>query len=300
MRYSVCFCQQNVLFLIWEGVMYSVNGAFGKVRLVHSLSAASRGAVFSVYNAGWHKCNDLYRISRPRGNASHLLLMTVGGCGEMEVAGVRYSLPAGTIALIPHGLAHAYGTPEGGMWEFYWIHPSHGIAETFVDRIAQNGVYVGKCAPSHLYGASMETLIKYSSECSAAATLSVSHAISDILHFAAMDLQSEGRRDTVSERAITYIKERFPQEVSLAELAKATYLSEAHLIRVFKKEVGCTPHRYVLTYRLQTGAHLLRSGQLRVSEIAESVGFSSASQFISAFRRAYGCTPVQYRESDLT
>ena len=278
--------------------MYSVNGAYGEVRLAHNFLLAEQKTLFSIQNAGWHNCNDLYRISRPKGNSSHLLLMTERGCGEMEVEGVHYSLPAGSVALIPRGLRHSYGTPTGGQWEFYWIHPASGVAQDFTDRIGQNGTYVGKCAPTHPYGARMETLIRCCFECSAEAVLAASHAICDILHFAAKDLFGKSGNATVSEKAMTYIQEHFTQEVSLREIASVLYLSESHLIRVFKKETGRTPHQSLLEYRLRTGAHLLRTGQLRVSEIARNVGFSSASQFIGAFRRAYGCTPMQYRESE--
>ena len=277
--------------------MYSVNGVFGEVRLVHSVLREYREALFSIYNAGWHRCNDLYCISRPNGNGSHLLLVTIDGCGEMEVSGVRYSLPVGTVALIPKGLPHRYGTPSGGVWEFYWIHPANDVAEMFADHIAENGVYVGKCDPSHPYVPRMESVLKRCATYSASAAIAVSHAVSDVLHFAAMDLREDGGRETVSERVIAYIQEHFAREISIGELASVLYLSEAHLIRVFKKETGRTPHRYILEYRLRMGAHLLLAGQLQISEIARTVGFSSSSQFISAFRRMYGCTPAQYREA---
>ncbi len=276
--------------------MYNVNGAFGQVRLAYTSWLTTRETIFSVRSAGWHKCNDLYRITRPSGHLRHYVIITVGGCGEMEINGTHYSLPAGTVAVVPRGVPNSYGTPTGGMWEFYWFHPASGISELFIDRIVENGIYVGKSSDSHPYVALMEKLFKRCAECSERAAIKVSHSVSDILHFVALDIIGKTSNDSISERAMTYILGRNLREISVREIATALYISEAHLIRVFKKETGRTPHQYILECRLRAGADLLRSGQLTVKEIAREVGFYSASQFISIFRRKYGCTPVQFRD----
>ena len=126
--------------------MYSVNGAFGEVRLAHHIHKKDYPSYFFLSNVGWHKCNELYRMSRPKGSRRHLIIATVGGCGKMCVNGKEYSLPKGSIALIPRKAAHEYGTPEGGMWEFYWLHPEGQLAELFLDAVAESGELFSRAA----------------------------------------------------------------------------------------------------------------------------------------------------------
>jgi len=45
--------------------MYQVNGEFGEVRLAQLLPMMRNTNLFSTHSLGWHKCNELYQISRP-------------------------------------------------------------------------------------------------------------------------------------------------------------------------------------------------------------------------------------------
>ncbi|MBE6608257.1 MAG: AraC family transcriptional regulator [Ruminococcaceae bacterium] len=275
--------------------MYSVNGDFGEVRLISGQSFQQSNGLFSLSVAGWHKCNDLYKISRPNGNTAHLLIITVGGCGLMEINGKEYSLPSGSVALIPRGIPNRYQTPSNGLWEFYWIHPSGSISEQFLDSIAQKGIYTGTASPDHAYRALMEDLISVCTRRTPQAAIQISQKLGYIFHFAAIDLQGNNAVETVTERAIAYIEKNFSKSILLEDIASHLFISTTHLIRVFKKEVGCTPHKYLINYRLLIGADLLKFSQLSIDEISSRVGFSSPSQFISCFKQARGSTPNEFR-----
>lgn len=99
--------------------MYHENGDFGLVRMVTLLPTPQSRSLFSLHTIGWHRCNDLYRITRPNGCETHLVLITTKGRGVLLLEGREYNLTAGTIAFIPRGLPNSYFTPKDGLWEFY-------------------------------------------------------------------------------------------------------------------------------------------------------------------------------------
>ncbi len=57
------------------------------------------------------------------------------------------------------------------------------------------------------------------------------------------------------------------------------------------------PHRYLLTKRLDAARALLNDPALPLTEVAARAGFGSSSQFATAFRRAHGMSPSEWRRS---
>ena len=76
-------------------------------------------------------------------------------------------------------------------------------------------------------------------------------------------------------------------------------MSKYHLSRIFKKYTGFSPYEYLLNERLTQGKTLLQNTRLSVEEIAQRVGFNSASHFIRMFRKYEGLTPLQFRKRSM-
>ena len=90
---------------------------------------------------------------------------------------------------------------------------------------------------------------------------------------------------------------RYFEPLTIADLARAAGLSRSHFSREFRREFGETPHRYVLTRRLERAAALLRNTDRSVTDICFAVGLSSVGSFTTTFGRFYGVPPLGYRAS---
>jgi len=88
---------------------------------------------------------------------------------------------------------------------------------------------------------------------------------------------------------------RYPDPLDVPALARAAHVSPAHFSREFKRAFGETPHRYLLTRRLERAAELLRNTDWTVAEICARVGLSSVGSFTTSFGRTYGMSPTAYR-----
>jgi transcriptional regulator GlxA family with amidase domain len=82
-----------------------------------------------------------------------------------------------------------------------------------------------------------------------------------------------------------------------SELADLVNLSGSRLRHLFKQETGTTPAQYLKTIRLRRAAALLRTTFMSIKEIALSVGLTTASYFVREFRKSYGMTPTEFRNS---
>jgi AraC-like DNA-binding protein len=82
--------------------------------------------------------------------------------------------------------------------------------------------------------------------------------------------------------------------VSLAELAALSGVSLFQLLRGFAREVGITPHAYLVQRRVRLARRLLADGQTP-AQAALLAGFADQSHMTRAFVRQLGITPSRYR-----
>lgn len=87
---------------------------------------------------------------------------------------------------------------------------------------------------------------------------------------------------------------------TVALLAKEAALSRSAFFARFNRAVGVSPMEYVLSWRMALAKVLLRQRRSAVSEVAERVGYSSASTFTVAFTRYVGLPPAQYARQEST
>lgn len=88
-----------------------------------------------------------------------------------------------------------------------------------------------------------------------------------------------------------YVKENYMNEISFLDLAKVCHVSRSHLSALFKKEVGCSFPEYLVNFRIHKAAKLLKEENLRVSEVAELVGYQDVVHFSKIFKKYMGVSP---------
>ena len=71
-------------------------------------------------------------------------------------------------------------------------------------------------------------------------------------------------------------------------------MSRASFFRKIKSLTGVTPNNFILIYRLNRAAEMIRSRDYRLNEVADLLGFSSQSHFSRCFKQHFGITPKDY------
>jgi AraC family transcriptional regulator len=96
-------------------------------------------------------------------------------------------------------------------------------------------------------------------------------------------------------RTKEYLDAHFTQRLRLSDVADAVGASPAYLTDVFRRFEGISLHRYVIQLRLARSLVELPHAP-DLTTLALDLAFSSHSHFTFAFRRAFGCTPSEYRK----
>ena len=99
------------------------------------------------------------------------------------------------------------------------------------------------------------------------------------------------------QAAIQYVHNNYEREISITDIAKYVFLSPSYFTRAFKEDTGMSPMQYLLNIRIKRSCELLVETDLKIGEIAHSVGFSNQQRFNDMFKKQTNMTPMQYRNS---
>jgi AraC-like DNA-binding protein len=105
---------------------------------------------------------------------------------------------------------------------------------------------------------------------------------------------NESRRFTPPvAKARARIEEDPSSQTTLAELAALSGVSRYQIVRAFARELGTTPHAYLVQCRVRLARQFLLSGET-LADVAQRAGFSDQSHMTRAFVRQFGITPGRY------
>jgi transcriptional regulator GlxA family with amidase domain len=94
----------------------------------------------------------------------------------------------------------------------------------------------------------------------------------------------------------SYIIEHPAEDLSVARLARRVAMSPRNFARVFTREVGTTPARYVAAVRLETARRLLEETSEPLERVCVASGHGTPETLRRGFLREVGVAPGQYRE----
>jgi signal transduction histidine kinase/CheY-like chemotaxis protein/ligand-binding sensor domain-containing protein/AraC-like DNA-binding protein len=102
--------------------------------------------------------------------------------------------------------------------------------------------------------------------------------------------------DPFFQKLLSYIDENIDDEtLSSEKLCDKLAISKTSLYNKTRSVLGTTPHSLIYQRRLSKAATLLRSSTMTVSEIIDQTGFTSRTHFYELFNKAYGCSPLEFR-----
>lgn len=117
---------------------------------------------------------------------------------------------------------------------------------------------------------------------------------------AASDLHEENpmTQNGIILNAIAYIKDHYSSDITLGETAEKCGVSAEYLSRLFFQETGTNFSAFLQDIRISMAKRLLNSGNNKVYEVAEMVGFHDQKYFAKIFKKLCGETPAEYRKEN--
>lgn len=269
-------------------------------RVFPVLSARDKLLPFYLLGIGLH--HEQEPIRRDRGIQDYQWIQCRSGEGKLKLSETEHIIKQGMGMLLFPGQKHEYYAVSGN-WEVDWIifdgSGSAGLFETV--GIADTCVFA-LSSPEYLLSRIRELLQAALSP--QEQTLS-NYACSAILYTLLTEIiqriSVEGG-DTVGQQyerlkpVLDYIEQHYAEEIPLQTLAGLMCVTPEYFCHLFKKTTGIRPISYVNQVRINKSKELLLDNvQLGMQEIAQQVGFESASYYGAIFKKLERLTPGAFR-----
>jgi AraC-like DNA-binding protein len=103
-----------------------------------------------------------------------------------------------------------------------------------------------------------------------------------------------GKQEIMEARE--YLENHWQEQFNINEIAKQVNLSPSHFSRLFKKHVGCTPHRYYINIKVNKIKEKLMDTNNSISEAFSACGIDYHGYYAKIFKENTGYTPSEYRK----
>ena len=218
------------------------------------------------------------------------MLACFGGEGKVLSDGRWITIKAGQACLQPPFVANALKCMKGKPWDFCWVRyvESREAAPIVSEVSPVRGAY--RADPLQM---AIQGLIAESSPGSVPA---LQHHWIELIHRYVLQFAQPRQQDERLFNLWHKVEKNLEADWSLTDLASASFLSEEHLRRLCKKQLGRSPVQHLTFLRMQRASELLATTELKIDAVANAIGYASGAHFSNAFTKWVGMRPSEYRE----
>lgn len=108
---------------------------------------------------------------------------------------------------------------------------------------------------------------------------------------------TEDRYQHIVNRIIAYLRDHYMENLTLDFIADQFHMSKTYVSRLLKRYANQSFLKILVEIRMEEARKMILEDKYKMYEIAEKVGYNDFSYFIQAFKKKYGVTPNEYRQS---
>ena len=256
-----------------------------------------------IGGAGMPICVDCIGITRPNPNYYierkhsdyYVFEYVVSGVGHIVCNGQEYTVGAGDVYILPYGSAHKYWADKSDPFEKIWMNIRSNIIKEILRMYSLSGKVVFhnsdcKALFSELIRLAENTIFN-DEVCYTAAEI-----IFRVINKLAQNENNKTRASAVAKSTKLMLDDNVYGNITVDTIAEKLLVSKVHVISEFKKYYGTTPYSYYIERKIEIAKDMLATTSMRVSEIAEALGFCEQNYFSSLFKRKVGMSPGEYRK----
>ncbi|NML39160.1 AraC family transcriptional regulator [Chitinophaga sp. G-6-1-13] len=98
------------------------------------------------------------------------------------------------------------------------------------------------------------------------------------------------------QQSLHYIRTHLHKPISVDALAENSFLTKDHFIRLFKRDMGCTPGKYINGQKIEKAQRIMMTRDIAIKDLAYGLGFENDAYFNRFFKKQTGENPGNYKK----
>lgn len=217
----------------------------------------------------------------------------IKGSGVINTDGKSYRVYEGDTYFLHQGHDQYYYADSEEPFEKIFINMSGELAQKLSEGYGLTGCNLFKNLDTKDELTKIFNMSKDSEEDN---TLIILSLINSIFHKMHSSLVNVGETGNVAYKMREYLDTKISDKFRLCELCNLVSLSEAQVIRIFKKAYGITPYAYLVNKKIEFSKKLLTGTNLTIKQIAYELSFADEYYFSNVFKSKTGSYPLVYRK----
>ena len=284
-----------------ENVGYTHNDHFTCLEGLQQIQQVTRIDPINLDYCGMEECTPGYEYG-PNIRTSYVIHMIASGKGCLLRDGRNWNIEKGDAFLIRPKEECTYQADEYDPWRYLWI----GFHGPRADEMARHAGFPEERPVMHCRN--MDEICRHMTHLLEARDLTYVNSLirmSELYAIFALltenasvpaeEKTQDGRMESLYVESAIDLLINARGDVKVADVAHTIGISRSYLTSVFKKETGLSPQQYLMNFRMEKAANLLRSTLSPVNVVAEEVGYSDSLAFSRAFKNYYGKSPTAFR-----
>lgn len=226
------------------------------------------------------------------------LQYVISGRGTIICDDKIFTVQGGDTFLLPANTNHIYYSTTENHFERIWINFKGTLADALLTVFQLESQIVFRQTDIRALLEEIQCACKTNQDANAYEQTSAL-AFFKTLQFLAKQKTKTKETPEQIEQIRLYISCNILENIKLSEISKHFYISEEHLIRLFKKHYDISPHQYILQSKLRIAMIMLHSTKDSIEEIANRLNFSDPRHFSAQFKKHIGIRPLAYRKASL-
>jgi AraC-type DNA-binding domain-containing proteins len=241
----------------------------------------------------------------PTERTEYLIHYIIEGKGTFQVNGQTYALGKNQLFLIYPGVTTYYVADQSEPWKYIWIAFNGAKAKTYLEwaHLGENNLTATCNKPDLLYSYVQEII--NARELTHANDLKREGYLYLFLSALIQSLHESDDEDEVHDysydvyvnHALEFIEHNYDKCIKVNDIAKYIGINRSYLTNIFKKALDISVQDYLVNYRLEKGAELLKNTSLSIGSISSAVGYTDSLTFSKMFKRYKNMSPSEYRNS---
>ncbi|ELU5587220.1 AraC family transcriptional regulator [Clostridium perfringens] len=228
------------------------------------------------------------------------------GYGTFNFNGKVYNLKQGDIFILLKGMQVDYVASIDDPWEYYWIGFSGSNANEYLNRTSITNSCVANCKENSKIPQIILNMCEISKNYNPSSSddilllkelYSLLYAL--IEEFPKPFEYKDKELHTYIQDALNFINSNYMNSITVQEIADYVNLSRSYLYKMFIKNLGISPQRYLINLRMYKATLLLKGTKLPIGEVASRVGYSDSLLFSKTFSKHFSMSPLNYRNNQV-